>query len=198
VGKSEEAEASLTQLFNAALLDDSRGADRFRAVADKMYRSYSGDVVAVARRRVPGHRVDDAVSATWEAVPRALGSFQKGSSFYTWLLHIAANKATDELRRGKDGRYEALSVVISQLVGQAPSNLRPSRQVAREEMKTALHEVIAQLDAEDQELLLLHYQDGHAAADIARAKGLPPNTVAQRLVRTRNRLKKLCEAAGLE
>jgi RNA polymerase sigma-70 factor (ECF subfamily) len=200
VTHSDTAEAKLRELFAQASADVTAGPARFRAVVTEMYRAYKDEVPAAVRSRVPKlseSRIEDVCGATWEVIPKALEGFRGESSFYTWLLHIAANKALDDLRR-KDNRNDALPDLISKLIAfQAPSQERPSRKVAREEMNQVVKDIIAQLEPDDRELLLLHYGEGQSAADIARARGLPPNTVAQRLVRTRNRVKKLCEAAGI-
>jgi RNA polymerase sigma-70 factor (ECF subfamily) len=160
-----------------------------------MFRSYRDDVHRYARKHVPEPRVDDVCGATWQDLPKALGSFRGDSSFHSWLLGIAAKKAASELRRKKNKQHDALSGVISKLCAQAPSRERPSREVARAEMDHRVNQVIEQLDADDRELLLLHYKEGQTVAEIARARGLNTNTVAQRLVRTRDRAKKLFQAA---
>ena len=160
-----------------------------------MFRAYGSDVLAHARRRAPEERAEEVAGETWADVRHALETFKGDAAFHTWLMHITANKATDVLRKVGDKRYETLSTAFAKLV--APSRATPSREVARAETESVVHTLIAELDPEDQELVLLHYHEGQAAADIARAKGLPPNTVAQRLVRIRRRLKKLCEEAGI-
>jgi RNA polymerase sigma-70 factor (ECF subfamily) len=185
-------EARIRELFAHAA---GIGAERFEAVAVEMYRAYRGDVERLSRQKVPNARIDDVCSATWADVPKALASFKGDSSFHAWLFRIATNKANDELRRRKDNRHDRLSGVISKLCMQAPSRERPSRQLARAEIDQQVQQALAQLEPEERELLLLHHVDGESAADIARARGLKPNTVVQQLGRARQRVMKLYLAA---
>src|SRR5690606_22612053 len=124
-------------------------------------------------------------------------SFKGESSFRGWLLRIADNKATDVLRRARDRDREGLSNVISTLFAQAPSRERPSREVARAEMDHVVQGLIDELSPDDRELLLLHYRDGRKAVDIARERGLAPNTVAQRIVRAREKIRAALATAGI-
>ncbi len=166
-----------------------------------MFRFYRNEVRAAVRAHGPTLSepgLEDACGATWADVPESLERFRGDSSFYTWLVKIAAHKAIDELRQAKGDRHDPLPDLISKLIAfQAPSQERPSRKVAREEMNQLVKEIIAQLEPDDRELVLLHYGRGLSAADIARERGAASNTVVQRLVRLRHRVKKLCEAAGI-
>jgi RNA polymerase sigma-70 factor (ECF subfamily) len=196
VTRSDETEAKLRDLFVRASAAAAE-TDPFRAIAAEMFRAYRDDLQRFVAKSFPKSPVDDVCSATWEVLPRTLKDFKGDSSFHTWLLRIARHKAMDEVRRVKGKRPTALHDIISKLAPPAPSRERPSREVARAEMNELVRGIINQLEPDDQELLLLHYGEGQSAADIARARGVPPNTVAQRLVRTRNRVRKLCEAAGV-
>jgi RNA polymerase sigma-70 factor (ECF subfamily) len=192
-------EARLRELFARATAEGRIRAARFDAVAAEMYRAYHRDVEAIAvKRRVPDSRVDDVCSSTWTAVPKALETFKGEGSFYSWLAGIVTKKVLDEFRSAKRRKYDRLSGAIVQLCAQAPapSHERPSRQAAQAEIDRRVRHALAQLEPEERELLLLHYEEGESAADIARAQGLKPNTVAQRLVRARDRMMKLYLAAA--
>ncbi len=195
MSRSDEAEGKLRDLFDVAQADRSGDAKRFHVVVDRMKRLYGEDVLAHARRRAPPDRAEEVAQETWADVPRALETFRGEATFHSWLLHITARKAVDVLRKVHGKRYEELSETCSKLL--APSRESPSREVARAEMDDLVQDFIAELEPEEQELVILHYHEGQPAADIARARGVPPNTVAQRLVRIRRRLKKLCEEAGI-
>lgn len=180
-----------------ALRAPDDGPRRFHRVLEQMYLAYAEDVAQRARLRVPERHIDDVCAATWDAVPRGLETFKGESSFRGWLLRIADNKATDVLRRARDRDREALSSVISTLFAQAPSRGRPSREVARAEMEHLVRKLIDELTPDDRELLLLHYREGKKAVDIAHERGLAPNTVAQRIVRARERIRQALAAAGI-
>jgi RNA polymerase sigma-70 factor (ECF subfamily) len=197
VPQSDEAETRLRELFAAALAAPATGKGRFDAVTTELYRAYAHDVVAIAkRRRVLESRIDDVSSATWADVPKALERFKGEGAFYSWLAGIATNKARDECRRAERHRYVRISESLSsqsrpsgvQVAG--PSAEHPSRKVARTEALRRILEAFALLDADDEDLLLRHYETDEKAADIARALGLEPATVRQRLVRARARVLK--------
>lgn len=65
-------------------------------------------------------------------------------------------------------------------------------------MDHLVRRLIDELTLDDRELLLLHYREGRKAVDIARDCGLAPNTVAQRIVRARERIRQALAAAGIE
>ena len=195
--QSDDAEARLRQLYAAARTAPATEKGRFDVVTTEMYRAYAQDVVAIAKkRRVPESRIDDVCSSTWADVPKALERFTGEGAFYSWLAGIAMNKARDEFRRAERHRYVRISESLSsqsrpsgvQVAG--PSAERPSRKLGRAEEHRRVLEAFAQLDADDEDLLLRHYETGETAADIARSLGLEPATVRQRLVRARARVMK--------
>lgn len=197
--RSDDAEEAIRQEFAKALAAPPEDAKRFNRVLERLFNAYRDDVRAVAERRLAANAgVDEVFAATWDAVPRALETFKGESSFRSWLLQIARNKATDMLRRGHERDREALSNVISTLYMQAPSRERPSRRLARAELERLVRKLIDELSPQDRALLVLHYQEGKKAVDIARERGVAPNTVAQQIVRARARLQKALEAVGIK
>jgi RNA polymerase sigma factor (sigma-70 family) len=62
---------------------------------------------------------------------------------------------------------------------------------SNEETVASLLKVVAQLDPESAELLLLRYVDNHSDAEIARMRGTSRGTIAVRLFRTRTKIRKL-------
>lgn len=195
---ANETEEGLRKALAEALELPGDEPAKFHPVLERMFAAYKEDVYVLARRRVPEARVDEVFAATWDAVPRALATFRGDSSFKTFLLRIAEYKAKDILRGGHDREREALSNVISTVFMQAPSHQRPSRELARAELEHLVRKMIDELEPDDRELLVLHYREGKKAVDIARERGLAPNTVAQRIVRARDRLQKALAALGIK
>ncbi len=192
VTRSDAAEAALRELHARALANSDGGPARFRSVAEAMFVHYAGDVRRAAERlHVPDSRVDDVCGATWEAIPQALEQFKGDSSFHTWLLKIAANKAKDELRRVKAKREGVLVAHISRMFTAAPSHERPSRAYADEETRHLAMRIIAQLEPEDRELVVLHLSDELSFAEIARRLGLKASTVQKRWTSLQRRLREL-------
>lgn len=192
MGASAAAEVELRELL--AVAQAAQGNRRFDALFDRLYRAYRQEVLSHARRRAPEQHAEDIAAEAWAAVPHALETFNGDAAFHTWLMRIVAYKAADLLRRIKDRRYERLSAICSALAGSAPT---PSNAVATKERAQLLHRLIADLESDDADLVIRHYGDHVSAADIARERGIAPNTIAQRLVRLRKRLKEALNAAGV-
>jgi|CXWL01.1.fsa_nt_gi RNA polymerase sigma-70 factor (ECF subfamily) len=128
---------------------------------------------------------DDAFDLVQEAYIQAftqINQFDGRSSFETWLTRIAINQTLQNQRRmslrerttaSMNGRYTP------------PAFLPPHDQ------KIDVDDALAQLPEADRAMLVLRYQEGLDYAAIAGLTGCPPGTVASRLNRARERVRKL-------
>jgi RNA polymerase sigma factor (sigma-70 family) len=66
---------------------------------ERLYRAHAGAVLALLRRRLGRDRADDAFQETFLRALRAYPSLRHADNLSGWLKTIAANVATDELRR---------------------------------------------------------------------------------------------------
>ena len=128
------------------------------------------------------HNDADAADAIGETVLTCfekLGTLRQPRYFRTWLVRVLIRKCQDILRRR--GRDVPLDEVT---------------ELGRDEPGHARAEFLALLDSLDEKyrtVLLLYYGEGFTVADIARATGLPPETVKTRLKRARAKLKLVYE-----
>lgn len=137
----------------------------------------------------------DAEDMAQEAFLKAynsLDSFRGESKFSVWLYRIVSNLCLDFLRRQKRRPASSLSVEDdegeeTQLdipdVSQSPEELL-ERRLTRE----AVRQGLAQLPAEQRQILLLREIQGLSYEEIGQALSLEPGTVKSRIFRARKRL----------
>ena len=137
----------------------------------------------------------DAEDMAQEAFLKAynsLDSFRGESKFSVWLYRIVSNLCLDFLRRQKRLPASSLSVEDdegeeTQLdipdVSQSPEELL-ERRLTRE----AVRQGLAQLPAEQRQILLLREIQGLSYEEIGQALSLEPGTVKSRIFRARKRL----------
>ena len=138
---------------------------------------------------------EEICQETFLAVVRNLGSFQGKSSFQTWLLRIAANKAMDfrgksraEKRGGSfvhfslDGADEREQI---ELPSRGPG---PDALLANAETSRLVRQSLDQLDDDCREIIELRYYGDLSYAEIADELQLNPKTVSSRLSKCLDRL----------
>lgn len=146
-----------------------------------------GDRVYALVRNLVGDTADadDVAQEVFVKAYTNLGRFHGGSSFQTWLLHIAYNSSVSHLRSKSrdtvDARSRQIDSVQEHLADQAPDD-------NSEEMCTALWQAVESLPPEDQALLRMFYFEDMTTAEIASIIGQNHNTIRSRLMRIRKQL----------
>ena len=136
--------------------------------------------------RMTGCR-EDALELTQETFLRAfraLPSWRPDALFGTWLFRIAANVATDSLRRRKLARYVPLDE-CEDLVAHAPG---PEEIVQDRERCRLLESALEQLPLDYREVLLLREIEEMSYSDIAQVLRIREGTVKSRIARARRLL----------
>ncbi len=137
---------------------------------------------------------DDLAQETLVKAYTALGSFRKGSAFYTWLYAIALNLARSEFRRRKSlkGRPPAsLDTSAGGDPDDPPGNEPAARGPGPEDLASGredavrVHRALAALDEEFREAVVLRDLEGLSYGEIALATGVPAGTVRSRIHRGR-------------
>jgi RNA polymerase sigma-70 factor (ECF subfamily) len=133
--------------------------------------------------------IEDLAQETFLKVYRRLSSFQRQSSFYTWLYRIAVNTILDSLKRR--GRSPVQAVEDLEAVPVPPSSAvqSPSATLEREELARITHDVLEQLPEIFRTVLVLREYEDMAYQDIADLLGISIGTVESRLFRARARFK---------
>lgn len=135
-------------------------------------------------RRVGGGRADDLASATFVVAFERRGVFRDAtSSARPWLFGIATNLLRNE-QRSEQRAISALARVASDAGREhVDANREPFD----------LPALLATLDVEQRDVLVLYAWEGLSYREIATALGVPVGTVRSRLARARARLR-----AGLD
>ncbi len=171
------------------LIDRSEAGDT--QAFGELVRRYQGRLMT-ALVHVLGSLSDaeDVLQETfWKAYCK-LSSFQRNSSFYTWLYRIAFNLAVSHQRR----RRGELSVEELRRIG-AVEPVETQTDVAapleREEQIRRVRSALARLGADHRAVLILRELEGCCYETIAEILQIPVGTVRSRLHRARAQLRAL-------
>ncbi len=129
--------------------------------------------------------VQEAMIAVWSKA--GLYSPEKGS-VATWVFTIARNLRIDRLRRERAQLYETLEDFDAE-------DETPSAQdtMARAQEDTAVSKALAQIPAEQRELLILSYVEDVPQSEIAQRLKIPLGTVKSRMRLGYQHMRKLLE-----
>jgi RNA polymerase sigma-70 factor, ECF subfamily len=127
----------------------------------------------------------DLVQDTFERGLRRVGQLPRGANVRAWLVTILHNRFIDQCR---SRRREPLAPLEEADEAAPLHEVTPDWQaITPEELLAA----VAQLDTELREVTRLHGLERRSYKDISRTLGIPMGTVATRLSRARQRLRRL-------
>jgi RNA polymerase sigma-70 factor (ECF subfamily) len=157
----------------------------------ELVRRHERRVYGVCFRMAGDHAdADDLAQEVFLTAWRAIGSFRRGSSFYTWIYRIAVNASLTHLK--KKGREKARAAfdenaAVSLPVPGAPSS--PEGRSALNELKGRVDEAVGSLPAHFRASFALVAGEGLSHRDAARVLGCSENTVAWRMHKARKLLR---------
>jgi len=124
-----------------------------------------------------------------------LGELRARDRFVAWLLGIVVNLARSRLRARRETPVEdwAGGRAVAGLLWIDAEPSPEERQEARE-LHDRIWKALAELPAEQQDAVQLHYVEGLRVWEIAALVGVPSGTVKARLHRARGRLRRLLAA----
>ena len=140
---------------------------------------------------------EEICQETFVSVVRSLGSFQAKSSFQTWLLRIAANKAMDFRAKTQAAKRGGSAIHVSlhgtngtdEMAVDPPSpRPGPDALLQNAETFTLVRQSLDRLDAPCREIIELRYYGDLGYAEIALELKLNPKTVSSRLSKCLDRL----------
>ncbi len=147
-----------------------------RAGFEEIYRRHYAFVWRSVRRLgVADAELDDVVQEVFVVVHRRLGEFEGRSAITTWLFGIAYRVVRDH-RRGAAARARR----EAQATGGRPPT-EPDRKLSRTQAAGVLDELLAQLDDEQRETLVMADIVDLTAPEIAALTETKLNTVYSRL-----------------
>lgn len=162
-----------------------------RELYRRLMEKYQGRVAA-AICGVIGRRteVEDLVQETFWQAYRSLGRFRGESSFCTWLLRIAVNKAIDFQRRCREER--CCQTVDDTFLALLPSSEgEPEPLLLAKEQAERLYRYLDRLPPLYRQVLRRHYLDGFSYREVAGEAGVPVKTIESRLYRARKLLRSI-------
>jgi RNA polymerase sigma-70 factor (ECF subfamily) len=135
---------------------------------------------------------EDATQEAFLSAYRGIGTF-RGSSFRPWLMRIAANACTDELRRR--GRRPALSLDAplpgtEEHIDVPDSAAGPEVEALRTEETERIQAALQRLPADQRLAVVLCDMQGFAYDEIATAMRCSVGTVKSRIARGREKLRR--------
>lgn len=175
---------------DAVLIADSVGRPGLFAV---VFDRHFDAVHAYLARRVGADGADDLASATFTTAFARRGSFRAmGDSARPWLLGIATNLLRNQWRADqRAGEAVARAAADAAVVAGDVDRGSPARRVVEAEAVAGL---LAALDGDQRDVLLLFVWEGLSYEEIAMALEVPVGTVRSRLARARARLRSVLES----
>jgi RNA polymerase sigma-70 factor (ECF subfamily) len=130
---------------------------------------------------------DDANDMAQDVMIRVfekLRSFKGEAKFSTWLYAVTFNFCTDRARRAK-GKFFSSLEVHHDLVDQSEAALEEALALGWKEQSAS--RALAQMEAEDQQLLLMKYEQNKSIQELQSIYGLSASAVKMRLLRARGK-----------
>jgi RNA polymerase sigma-70 factor (ECF subfamily) len=167
-----------------------------------LYERFLEDVYRFVLRHVSGiEEAEDITAEVFAAAAAGLSRFRGQCPPSVWLLSIARRKIID-VRRRRTARPELLTsqlaaAEVEGLWEQARSAAGetavegPEALLMRAEARRVVQELLAQLNADQREVVLLQYVEGLSVAEIATVMGRSPGAITSMLHRARATLHRL-------
>jgi RNA polymerase sigma-70 factor (ECF subfamily) len=173
----------------ATLLDEARrgGREAFAELVRRHERRVYGVVFRMAGNPSDA---DDLAQEVFLTAWKAIGSFDRRSSFYTWIYRIAVNTSLTFLkRRGREKNRAEFdeNMPVAVPTGGLPAS--PEGSSALNELKGRLDEAIGALPPHFRTSFALVAGEGLSHADAARVLGCSENTVSWRMHKARKLLR---------
>ncbi len=186
--------ASDQQLIAQAL----RGSEAaYREIVERYQQPVLGLLLRIVRDR---GLAEDLAQETFIKAFRALGSFQAGRKFSSWLFKIAHNSAIDALRRRRlqTVPLETADPEAPDLLGTLPASGidAPETLLRGRDLGEALAAAIGELRPDYRSVVQLRFVEGLAYEEISQVMDLPLGTVKTHLHRARKRLVQILSNQG--
>jgi RNA polymerase sigma-70 factor, ECF subfamily len=179
------------ELFAAARAGERSG---FAALV----RLHQGRVFSIALRMLMDRALaEDLAQEVFLQLHHSLRAIESHQHLVFWLRQVTARRAIDRLRQEHRGRLVSLDDSVPLL--DAGGGVTGADEAEDTLLHSQLRELIGQLAPMARAVLLLRYQEDLDPVEIARALGIPLNTVKSHLKRSLNTLRgRLAGAAPVD
>ena len=148
---------------------------------EQIYAAHVAMVWSGLRRLgVPEANIEDAVQDVFLVAHRRLSEFEGRSSIKTWLYGIVLRVAKD-YRRSQARHAQRVTGLAQILSVGATAEPTPLTQAERREANQALHAILAELDEDQREVLVMVELEGFAVRDAAAVLNLHVRACQRRL-----------------
>jgi RNA polymerase sigma-70 factor (ECF subfamily) len=186
---------STTSAPENALVERSRAGDV--AAFNALVEAYQSQVYNFCLRMLSSPQgAEDATQDTFLSAYRHLAGF-RGGGFRAWLLRIAANACTDELRRRRRRPHLSLdepSDESAAALAVADKGESPEQRVLRAELSRQIEAALMELPRDQRLAVILCDLQGFSYEEIGESTGSSLGTVKSRISRGRARLRELLMA----
>jgi RNA polymerase sigma-70 factor, ECF subfamily len=134
---------------------------------------------------------EDAAQDAFLSAYRAMRGF-RGTAFRPWMMRIAANACTDELRRRQRRPTSSLDAPLpsGESLDVADKVAGPEAEALRSEQAVAIQAALLKLPGDQRLAVILCDMQGYAYEEIAVAMGCSVGTVKSRISRGRDKLRR--------
>ncbi len=153
-----------------------------RQAYGRLFERHERSVLAVALAVLGDyHAAQDVTQEAFVTAYVRLGSLRRRASFGVWVRMIARHEAISVRRKARQAQNAGLG-------GPEPTELPNDGTV--DEQTRLLLDAVMRLPSHEQEVLTLHYFEGHPVKGISEITGRPVGTVTMQLSRARARLRR--------
>jgi RNA polymerase sigma-70 factor (ECF subfamily) len=190
--REAEEDRALIELAQTGSNVERQGA--FRKLVERHQRRAFAIAVGLVRDENDAREI---VQEAFLRVYKGIGTFEGGSSFFTWLYRIVTNLAIDlmrkpgrkaaELDEGRDVSDEAEGdfALVSRIDGADPIDV-----LRRKEMSARIEVALAALPSYHRAVIIMREVEGLSYEEMAEAMGVSKGTIMSRLFHARQKMQR--------
>jgi len=190
--------SSTSQSYETKLVEKLRAGDS--TAMEEFYTAYRSRLYSLILEQVDRNETvaEDLVQDVFLAALASLDKFRGDSQLYTWLRSIAFHKINDYYRhqaRRPQPTKPAHDFDVTELEQIGDSELPISSQMESEEARQSVHQALADLPQDYQEVLVLKYLKDMPVLAISQIMGRSPKSVEGLLSRARKAMRDNLESS---
>lgn len=190
---------STAQSYETKLVEKLRSGDS--AAMEEFYTIYRSRLYSLILEQVGRDEAtaEDLVQDVFLAALASLDKFRGDSQLYTWLRSIAFHKINDFYRhqarqpKPKEPLHDFDVTILEQIGDNEPA---ASAQMESEEVRQSVHQALADLPQDYQEVLVLKYLKDMPVLAISQIMGRSPKSVEGLLSRARKAMRDNLESSN--